>query len=132
MIKNYLKIALRAMRRQPAYTSINVAGLTIGLACCMLIGLFVQHERSMDRFHEQGENLYRLNKRVTQVEGGEEMHAITAGLMGPTIADTYPEVEQSLRVLPWFDDVLLEYENDAHRVSDVVFADSNFFTPIRF
>ena len=132
MIKNYLKIALRAMRRQPVYTSINVAGLTIGLACCMLIGLFVQHERSMDRFHEQGENLYRLNKRVTLVEGGEEMHAITAGLMGPTIADTYPEVEQSLRVLPWFDDVLLEYENDAHRVSDVVFADSNFFTLFDF
>ena len=53
MLKNYLKIALRNLRRHPSYTLINVSGLAIGLACCMLIGLFVLHERGFDEFHTQ-------------------------------------------------------------------------------
>lgn len=132
MLKNYLKTALRTLRRQPGFTAINMAGLAIGLTCCILIGLFVHYEWSFDRFHNQAPQIYRLNKTVTPQEGGEERHAITAGLMGPAIETAYPEVKQSLRVLPWFDDVMLEYEQSYHRVSDFVFADANFFSMFDF
>ena len=132
MIRNYLKIAIRTLRRQPGYSAINIAGLSIGLACCILIGLFVQYERSFDEFHRLGDRMYRLNKLVTPQEGAEEVHAITGGAMGPAIQAAFPEVEQSLRMLPWFDDVMMRHEQTNQRVADVVFADSNFFSVFDF
>lgn len=68
MLKNYLKVALRNLRRQPVYTVINVAGLTIGLTCFVLLMLFVQDERSYDRFHDNADRIYRL---VVDVEASQ-------------------------------------------------------------
>ena len=132
MFKNYLKIAVRNIRRRPAYASINIAGFAIGMACCMLIFLFVRHEHTFDEGHEKGDRIYRLNKRVTQIDGPEEHHAITAGLMGPAIAERYPEVEESVRLLSWFDDVLFRRGDETYKLSDVVFADENIFDVFDF
>ena len=60
MIKNYLKIALRNLRRHPAYAFINVTGLAVGMACCLLILLFVRDELSYDRHHENADRIYRI------------------------------------------------------------------------
>ncbi len=57
MLKNYLKIALRHLRKHPGYTFINVAGLAVGIACCLLILLYVQAELRVDRFHTNAERL---------------------------------------------------------------------------
>jgi putative ABC transport system permease protein len=59
MFKNYLKIALRNIVRQKVYSSINIAGLAIGMACFILISLWVRDELSYDRFHENGDRIYR-------------------------------------------------------------------------
>jgi len=60
MIKNYLKIALRNLRKHKGYTFINITGLAVGLACCLLIVLFVRDELSYDRYHDNADRIYRI------------------------------------------------------------------------
>ena len=59
MLKNYIKIASRNLLKNKGFSFINLFGLTIGLACCLLIMLFVQDEQSYDRFHKNAERIYR-------------------------------------------------------------------------
>lgn len=132
MLKNYLTVTIRNLKNQRFYTFINVAGLAVGMACGLLILLFVQDERSYDQFHTNADRLYRLNKLVTPTEGETEHTAITSGLMGPTMVTTYPEVEAAVRVLPWFDAVLTQRGETRINMEDVVFADSNFFQVFDF
>ena len=60
MVKNYLRLALRTLRRRTSYALINGIGLAIGLTCCVLVALFLRHELRYDRFHERAEDVYRL------------------------------------------------------------------------
>ena len=60
MLYNYFKIALRSLIRHPAYSTINILGLAIGMACCVLALLYIQHEFTYDRFHENGDRIYRI------------------------------------------------------------------------
>ena len=60
MLTNYLKIALRTLRKKPFYTGINILGLAIGMASCLLISLYVLDELSYDRFHEKADRIYRV------------------------------------------------------------------------
>ena len=62
MLKNYLKIAIRNIRKQKLYSLINIFGLTLGITCCILIYLFIQDEFSYDRFHENADNIYRIEE----------------------------------------------------------------------
>ena len=91
MLKNYLKIALRNLKRHKGHTFINVAGLAVGMACCLLIFLFVQDERGYDRFHENADRIYRvLNER--HAENSVAHRAVTPPALGPTMAREFPEV----------------------------------------
>ena len=60
MLRNYLKIALRTLRRRRSYAALNVGGLAVGLAAVLLIGLWVQDELSYDDFHEKSDRTYRV------------------------------------------------------------------------
>ena len=60
MLRNYLIIALRSLRRHLGYTAINVVGLAVGIAACLLIGLYVQHQWSHDWFHEAADRIHRV------------------------------------------------------------------------
>ena len=60
MFKNYIKVAFRNIFRHRGYSLINILGLAIGMACCILILLWVQHEISYDRFHDNADNIYRV------------------------------------------------------------------------
>ena len=127
MLKNYIKIALRNIIHGKLYSFINITGLVIGLASFILIALYVQNQYSYDSFNRKASRIYRLDKINTPRLGTEERHAVSSGMMGSTIVKDFPEVEQSVRVLPWFSDILFKYDNHETKVSDVVFADSNFF-----
>ena len=98
MLSNYLKIAFRSIRRHPGYSAINIGGLAIGLASCILIMLFVFDEWSFDRFNEDYDRLYRVVEVETNPEGVEEHAAYTAGTVGPALVRDMPEVEQSVRM----------------------------------
>jgi putative ABC transport system permease protein len=132
MLLNHLKMLLRSLRTRPAHTVLNVTGLAIGLATCLLVARYVQHEWSFDRFHADADRLYRLNKVVTPQEGGVERHAITSGPMGPTLVDDFPEIDATVRVLPWFSEVLMTHDDVSQPVEHVAIADANFFEVFDF
>ncbi len=89
MFLNYLKITLRNIRRHKAYSFINIAGLAIGIACCVLIMLWVQDELSYDRFHEHAEDLY-----VATFSNGS---TVTPTALAPFLKAEYPEVQHASR-----------------------------------
>ena len=60
MLKNYLKIAIRSLIKQKIYTIINVLGLSVGIASCLLIVMFVAHEFSYDNFHKHADRIYKI------------------------------------------------------------------------
>lgn len=97
LLWNYFKIALRRIKRQKGYSLINIAGLAIGLACCILIFLWVQHELSYDRFHENAERIYRvLRVWPESSEYGPE----GPGPLGPALKADYPEIVDVARLFP--------------------------------
>jgi putative ABC transport system permease protein len=97
MLRNYFKIALRNLWRHRAYSAINVFGLAIGMAACLLIMLFVGYERSFDAFHRK--TLYRLDE-VQQWEGmvAPQNVALSMPPMGPALKSDFPEVRNYTRI----------------------------------
>jgi putative ABC transport system permease protein len=95
---NYLKTALRNLGRYKGYSFINLLGLAIGIACCILILLYVQDEFSYDRFALEYEDVYRIVLDIQTPERGEMNVARTPPPWGPSLADDYPEVESYVRL----------------------------------
>ena len=93
MLKNYILIAVRTMRRQRVYSFINVSGLAVGLACFLLILLFVRDELSYDRFHENADRIYRVVARM----GSFGEHASVPALTAPRLVENFPEVIDAVR-----------------------------------
>ena len=102
MLTNYLKVALRTLLRQKGYTFINIAGLTMGLACCILIFQFVAFETSFDAFHETADRIYRI--AITETRSGEEPRtsALVGFGAGPAFAEETPEIVRYTRIQPDF------------------------------
>jgi ABC-type antimicrobial peptide transport system permease subunit len=95
MFKNYLKIALRNIKRHKGLSFINITGLAIGMACCLLITIWVQDELSYDKFHENAENIYRINMNDQRYG---VVWPIVSIPVGPALKEEFPEVVDSARV----------------------------------
>ncbi len=125
MLKNLLNHSLRALNRQKAYVFLNIMGLSIGIACSLLIALFLIHELSYDRFHSKGDRIYRV---ILDGKIGEQevKAAYTCSPLGPTLLSELPEVESFVRVNVWGETILKNYEQS---FSEGLFmeADSSFF-----
>lgn len=125
MINGILKYSLRSFKRQRAYIIINVLGLAIGMACSLLITLYVVNESGYDRFNLKKDRIFRviLNGKL----GEQEIIASsTPAIMGPTLPNEFPEVEDFLRM----NDVgptIVEYEQQFFTDNDIMEADSSFF-----
>jgi putative ABC transport system permease protein len=130
MLKNYLTLALRNLRKHPLYAFINVAGLAVGLACCTFITLYVLDELSYDRFHEHADRIVRVVEDQT-VEGRVSRFATTYGPLAPALEDDLSAVEQAVRVFPYS---LLVSRTAAQKYQEdgVVFVDSTFFEVFSF
>jgi putative ABC transport system permease protein len=98
MLKNYIKIALRNIIRHKLYSFVNISGLAVGMACFILILLWVQHELSYDRFHENIENLYRVYEKW-EIGGQDFYHDNTPGPLAEDLKNKFPEVVNSTRFL---------------------------------
>ena len=97
MIKNYLKMTWRNLVRHRAHSFINLTGLSVGLACSLLILLWVQHEYSIDRFHNNDSRLYKIYEREfysTHVDGNYD----TPGLLAAVLKKDFPEVEDAIPI----------------------------------
>jgi putative ABC transport system permease protein len=98
MLQNYLKIALRNLFHNKVFSFINIAGLSIGLACCMLIVLYTKDEVSYDRFHKNVNNIYRITATETSPEGQVSKFGITGMVPGPAFARQIPEIDKFVRL----------------------------------
>src|ERR1041384_7621879 len=97
MLKNYLKTAWRNLKKNKFFSAINIIGFATGMAACMVIMLFVFHEKSFDKFHSK--KIYRLNE-VQKFEGmvAAQKVALTMFPMGPTLRAEFPEVKNYTRI----------------------------------
>ncbi len=122
MIKNYLTVAIRNLMRHKLYTSINVLGLAIGLACGILILLYIQQEFAVDRDHALGDRIYKVireQRGSTQTSYTEG----TSGALGPVLEETFPEVETTVRIWRWTVSVQYGERKDRYLLAMV---DDNF------
>lgn len=130
MLKNYLKIAVRNLLRQKAYTLINIGGLAIGMACCLFILLFVRDELSYDRHHQYADRIYRVG--LDAVVSGQNIHvAVTAAPLAATLRAEYPEVEAAAR-LHQVNRVLLSHAQRKFYEEKFLWADSTVFQVLTF
>lgn len=105
MIKNYFKIALRNLRRHAGYTGINVAGLTVGLACCALTVLYVRHELSYDRFHEEADQVFQVNRS----QRGQWYAVVGFGAWADASTEDQRALPRALEALPPVEDAAQFY-----------------------
>jgi len=127
---NNLKITIRNLRRSGVYSVINVVGLAASLATCVFIVLWVQDERSYDRFHRDAENIYMATSHFN-VEGSE-MHApVSPGLIAATAKEEFPNVESFCRLAGWGAGFLL-YEDVKSSSVSCYYSDPNFFDFFNF
>lgn len=129
MLKNYLTIALRNVRRQAGYASINIVGLAVGLAACLLIALYVQHQLSYDTFHERADRLYRVVLDQTD-RGRHEKLSSTQAPLAPTVQAELEGVEVSTRY--YSPTGVLQHDDRQFKEEEVAYADSSFFTVFSF
>ena len=127
MLKNYLKISLRNFFKHKVYSVINVTGLSIGMACCILIMLYVQNELSYDKHHQKAGQIYRVAGDL--VFGGNHFQlAVAPAPMAEALVRDFPEVTKAVR----FRDqgsFLVKKTNDTQNLKEerVVFADKEVF-----
>jgi len=97
MIKNYLKIAVRNISRYKGYSFINITGLAVGMACCILILLWVNDELGYDRFHENADRICRVVQDINFTDHSTTW-AISQGPLGPGLKKDFPEIENMVRI----------------------------------
>ena len=100
MFNNYVKTALRAIKRHKGYSFINIFGLAIGMACCILILVWVKDELSYDRFHANGDDIYRVIKEE-YTEGETQWSALTSPPLAQSIKENFSEILLSTRFGNW-------------------------------
>jgi putative ABC transport system permease protein len=93
-MRNHVVVLLRNFQRERLYTAINIVGLALGLASCLLLGLFLKSELTYDQHYPNHENIYRIVNEYT-INGRQEAFATVSGPLGPMMADEYPNVIQN-------------------------------------
>ncbi len=129
MFRNFLKVSIRNIIRNKTYSIINILGLSIGMACSILIALFILDELSYDRYHKNADNIFRVG--IEGNFGGNEIKAyVTGSPVGPTYVDGIPEVISSVRVIKTTftsSEMLVKFGDRKFIEENMLYADSTFF-----
>jgi len=130
MLKNYFILTLRNLWKNKVFSAINIAGLSMGMAVCITIVLFVRYEKSFDSLHSK--NIYRLNE-VQSPEGmaAPQNVALSMYPMGPTLKSDFPEVKDFVRISP-FEMAGLAYGDKKVFFDNMFWADPSFFSIFNF
>ena len=133
MFKNYFKIAIRNLWKNKGLAFINIFGLASGLACSLLIFLFVTDELSYDRFNKDADRIYRVVKDFVNDDGSRLPDATTPPAAAPAIQKEIPGIEHVTRVFPgWGNNFLFTYK-DKHLYEQKLYrVDSSFFDVFTF
>lgn len=129
MFKSFIKIAWRNLRKNKLYTFVNILGLTIGIASCILIGLYVTHELSYDRSNERADRIARITMEYT--DGTTVDHAALTGTkVGPQFKRTFPAITAYTRTILYTPTISVE--DRTFNESRFLYADSAFFSIFSF
>ncbi|WP_426667123.1 ABC transporter permease [Mucilaginibacter sp. McL0603] len=129
MIRNYIKTAFRNLWRNKAFSVINIVGLSVGLACCMLIFLYTMDEVSYDRFNVKADKIYHLTATFTSPSGEAHKISSTGQIHGPSFKEAIPEIQDFVRLQSA--NYTIKKGNDVFD-QDALFTDDNFFSVFTF
>ncbi|MBX2927505.1 MAG: ABC transporter permease [Saprospiraceae bacterium] len=129
MWSHHFKIAFRSLVKNKAYTAINIGGLGLGLAACIVIGVYVWGERSHDRFHQNFDQLYRVVE-IQEQPGGMYNVAMTPGPLAHTLEQDFPEVVRTTRIGRWR--ALLQMDGKNIEPQWTIVVDTSFFAMFDF
>lgn len=130
MLRNYVVVAARHLRRRSLYTVINIAGLAVGLACCVFIALFVMDELRYDRFFDKSDRIVRIVENRTEGDS-ESRLATTYGPLAPALLQSVQAVEDAVRFMPY--SVLVSNGPTVRHQEDAfAFVDSTFLEVFSF
>ena len=129
MIRNYFKIAWRNLQKNKLYSFVNLAGLSVGVVGCLLIGIYIYHEWSYDRFHENAGRTARVTWKMN-FAGTTEETALTGTRVGPEFDRRFPEVENFVRIMKYPE--VIKYEDRLYEEENFIYADSSFFEIFSF
>ncbi|MEX0720375.1 MAG: ABC transporter permease [Balneolaceae bacterium] len=130
MLKNYLKIAVRNLKKDKGYTFINLTGLSVGLAVCLIIALFIQFHLGFDKFHEKSDRIYRIAKEESK-SGQVQRTGNMQGPLASTLAEELPEVEEAVR-LQTVGKTLVTVRNESFYEENILRTDPSFFKIFNF
>jgi len=126
MIRNYLLIALRNIKKHRGFYFINISGLAVGITCCLLILLYVADELSFDRFYEKSDRIYRAI--IERKFADRTMTYSTSPVpLAEEIINNYPEVECVVRIFYGAGTNQVRYKEKVFEEKNMAFADSDFF-----
>jgi len=131
MIKNYLKIALRNIYKNRLYTFLNIAGLAIGIACCILIFFYVQNELSYDKYHENSDNIHRIIMDFV-IQDRSVHTATTTFAYGPILKDDFSEIEEICRFTGYEEKTIVQYNEITFYEEKFLWADHTLFDVFSF
>ena len=126
MFNNYLKIALRNLKRNKTYSFLNILGLTVGILVCILIFLYVQDELSYDEFYKKADQIYRIVNRGN-IRGNHIELPFVSGPWGPAMVDEFPEVLKAIRIKTPDSRWTIKYGDRKFFEKGLYFADPDFF-----
>ena len=129
MFKNYLKTAFRNLGKNKLYSGINIIGLTVGLAACLLIGVFINHELSYDKFNANAERIVRATMEYKRA-GTVNTTATTGTKVGPQFKRTFPAVEEYTRT--FISHGIIKYGEKIFDEQRILFADQPLFKIFSF
>lgn len=128
MLRNYLKTVVRHLLKNRTTTFINILGLAVGLACCLLILLFVNDELQYDQYHAKSDRIYRVVKDFVDSDGSRLPDATTPPALAPAMVSELPEVENAVRIFPnWGDQMLVKQDDQQFYESTYCLVDSSMF-----
>mgnify|MGYP001099283585 CR=1 FL=1 len=125
MIKNYIKTALRNLKKHKGYSFLNVAGFAVGMACCLLILIYVRHELSYDQYHKEGERVFRIIQDI-RTKTANRIFAPISPMVAPTLEKDFPQVEKAGRIITW-GNILVKREDKKFYESFFMYADNKIF-----
>ena len=131
MLTHYLKSAVRNLLRQKRFSFINIFGLALGMAICLLVYVFVQYETGFEKSFQNYEDIHRLTALFTDDEE-EEWLAITPYPLAPAVAADIPEVKAAARLESAWKETQFKYNNVSTYLDNFAYVDSNFFQVFDF
>jgi putative ABC transport system permease protein len=132
MFGNYLKSAFRSITKHKGFSFINISGLAVGIACCILILLFVHYEFSFDKFHKNSDGIYRVLLNFGGTYRGKSRFNATAGVLAPSMKDNFPEVLYAARIFQHRRDDVIKYDNKRFTEPRFYFTDPDFLKMFTF